>query len=97
MLKNQLIAFLFAGVLSANMGHNIFPHHHHYDSLISHQGCQEHDDENSFEAGDPTSFCHAFNGIEYYPAPVTRAARSMMMRIHSRLVIPQVFAMPSMG
>ena len=69
MLKNQLIAFLFAGVLIANMGHNIIPHHHHYDSLISHQGCHEHDDENSFEAGDPTSHCHAFNGIEYYPAP----------------------------
>ena len=70
MLKKQFIAFLFASVLIANLGHNIIPHHHHIDSILSHQGCQEHDEDNStFHSGDPTSHCHAFNGIEYYPAP----------------------------
>ena len=70
MLKRQLIAILFASVLMANLGHNIVPHHHHIDSILSHQGCHEHDEDNSaFHSGDPTSHCHAFNGIEYYPAP----------------------------
>jgi hypothetical protein len=70
MLKKQFIAILFAGVLMANMGHNIVPHHHHFDSILFHQGCQEHDEDNTaFHTGDPTSHCHAFNGIEYYPAP----------------------------
>ena len=70
MLKKQFIAFLFASVLIANLGHNIVPHHHHIDSILSHHGCQEHDEDNSaFHSGDPTNHCHAFNGIEYYPAP----------------------------
>ena len=70
MLKRQLIAILFASVLMANLGHNIVPHHHHIDSILSHQGCHEHNEDNSaFHSGDPTSHCHAFNGIEYYPAP----------------------------
>ncbi len=69
MLKKQFIAFLFASVLMAHVGHNIFPHHHHFDSIFSHQGCQDQDNGNASHAGDPTGHCHAFNGIEYYPAP----------------------------
>ena len=70
MLRKQFIAILFASVLIANLGHNIVPHHHHFDRILSHQGCHEHDEDNSaFHTGDPTSHCHAFNGIEYYPAP----------------------------
>jgi hypothetical protein len=70
MLKKQFIAILFASVLMANLGHNIVPHHHHIDSILSSQGCHEHDENNyAFHTGDPTSHCHAFNGIEYYPAP----------------------------
>jgi hypothetical protein len=69
MLKRQSIALLFALVLLANLGHNIFPHHHHFDSIFSHQGCQDQDNGNASHAGDPTGHCHAFNGIEYYPAP----------------------------
>jgi hypothetical protein len=70
MLKKQFIAFLFASVLLANLGHNIVPHHHHIDSILSHQRCHENDEDNSaFHTGDPSNHCHAFNGIEYYPAP----------------------------
>jgi len=70
MLKRQFIAILFASVLIANLGHNIIPHHHHFDRTLSHQECHEHDEDNSaFHTGDPTSHCHAFNGIEYYRAP----------------------------
>jgi hypothetical protein len=69
MLIRQFIAFLFASVLMAHLGHNIVPHHHHIDSIFSHQGCQDQDNGNAFHAGDPSGHCHAFNGIEYYPAP----------------------------
>ncbi len=70
MLKKQFIAILFASILIANLGHNIVPHHHHTDSILTHQACHEHDEGNyAFHTGDPTSHCHAFNGIEYYPAP----------------------------
>ena len=69
MLKKQFIAILFASVLFANLGHNIVPHHHHIDSILSHQGCHEHEGSYAFHTGDPASHCHAFNGIEYFPAP----------------------------
>ena len=70
MLKKQFISLLFASVLLANLGHNIVPHHHHIDSILSHQKCHENDEDNSdFHTGDPSNHCHAFNGIDYYPAP----------------------------
>ena len=70
MLKKQFIAFLFASVLVANLGHNIVPHHHHIDNIFSHEGCYDHDaGKYAFHTGEPTSHCHAFNGIEYFPAP----------------------------
>ena len=70
MLKKQFIAILFASVLIANLGHNIIPHHHHFDSILTHQGCCDRNtDKSAFHPGEPTSHCHAFNGIEYYPAP----------------------------
>ena len=70
MLKKQFIAILFASVLFSNLGHNIIPHHHHTDSILSHQACHEHNEGNdAVHTGDPASHCHAFNGIEYYPAP----------------------------
>ena len=69
MWKSRFIVFLFVSLLLANLGHNTIPHHHHYDSAVSHQGCNEYDGENSFQAGDPNHHCHAFNGIEYFPGP----------------------------
>ena len=70
MLKKQFIAILFASILMANLGHNIVPHHHHFDSILTHQGCCDRDaDKSAFHPGDPASHCHAFNGIDYYPAP----------------------------
>ncbi len=70
MLKKQYIAFLFASVLLTNLGHNMVPHHHHFDSILSHQGCHEQDEgEYALHKGDPASHCHAYNGIEYFPAP----------------------------
>ena len=70
MLKKQFIAILFTSVLLANLGHHIVPHHHHTDSILTHHGCHAHDEGSyAFHTGDPTSHCHAFNGIEYFPAP----------------------------
>ncbi len=70
MLKRRFIAFLFSSILLTNLGHHIVPHHHHTDSILTHHGCHEHDEGSyAFHTGDPSSHCHAFNGIEYYPAP----------------------------
>ena len=74
MLKRRFIACLFAGVLMVNLGHNIVPHHHHTDSILSHRDCRQQDEgKYAFHPGDPASHCHAFNGIEYYPAPETQS------------------------
>ena len=89
MLRKQLIALLFASVLLANLGHNIFPHHHHFDSIFSHQGCQDQDNGNAFHAGDQTGHCHAFNGIEYYPTP-ERQDISMPFKTAKNICLSQV-------
>jgi hypothetical protein len=65
----QFIMLLFTSALLVNLGHNIIPHHHHYDSIISHQDCQEYDDMNALQEDDPVSHCHSFNGMEFFPAP----------------------------
>jgi hypothetical protein len=72
MMKRRFIAFFFACVLMVNLVHNMVPHHHHLDSIVSHRDCQQQDeDNNDFHPGDPKSHCHAFNGMEYYPSPET--------------------------
>jgi hypothetical protein len=70
MLKKQFITIMFASVILANLGHNIIPHHHHIDGILS---CRSCNDDNTGRdlllIGIPNSNCHAFNGIQYYPAP----------------------------
>jgi hypothetical protein len=70
MLKKQCIAILFASVLLANLGHNIVPHQHHIGCMLSAQDCCNREtDKSAFHPVDLRSNCHAFNGIDYYPAP----------------------------
>jgi hypothetical protein len=95
MLKKQFIALLFASVLMVNLGHNIIPHHHHIDSIFSHQGCHDHDgDNNAFHAGNSTTHCHAFNGIEYFPTPekhnLNNSSKTISGIYFSRVIRPDL-------
>lgn len=69
MLKKQFITFLFASVILANLGHNIIPHHHHIDGILC-RSCNDHNTDRDLPyIGNPSSHCHSFNGIQYYPVP----------------------------
>ena len=70
MLRKKIISLLFGIVLMVNLGHNIIPHHHHIGNTHSFHDCCDRDaDKFALYTGDSKSHCHAFNGIEYYPAP----------------------------
>ena len=66
MKAKTLIAILLGGLILVNIGHNIIPHHHHLDNVLSHEDCQQHDaNEHAGDADNPYNHCHAFNGLEY--------------------------------
>jgi hypothetical protein len=73
MMKRRSIAFLFAGILTVILGHGMVPHHHHFDSILSHPNCRQQDQgTHDRHPGDPKSHCHAFNGMQFYPTPDTQ-------------------------
>jgi hypothetical protein len=73
MMKRRSIAFLLTGILMVILVHNVVPHHHHFDSILSHRNCRQQDEgKNNKHPGDPRSHCHAFNGMKYYPTPETQ-------------------------
>lgn len=61
--KNISIALVWlAGLILFN--HAVLPHHHHFDSLFSHQNNTECSNSQSEEQNeDSDSHCHAFNDI----------------------------------
>ena len=68
MQKKRFITLLFTGLLLINLGHNIVPHHHHFDKHHPCQDCHHHDDGTDvFHSQNSSSHCHAFNGMDYYP------------------------------
>jgi hypothetical protein len=69
MQKKRFITLLFTGLLLINLGHNIIPHHHHFDKHHPCQDCHHHDAGiDALHTGKSSSHCHAFNGMDYYPA-----------------------------
>ena len=69
MLIKKFIALLFTGLLMVILGHDIVPHHHHPSHHHSCQDCHQHNSwtDASCEK-DLSECCHAFNGMEYFPA-----------------------------
>jgi hypothetical protein len=69
----SFIAVLLSSLLMVSIGHNIIPHHHHLDDILSHTACHHHEAElqtgelnDHFGAKEnPCQHCHAFNGLNY--------------------------------
>ena len=68
MKVKQAISLLFIGLVLTNLVHNIIPHHHHNDNILSHEGCKDQCcDIADMGPGDFCTHCHAFNDMQYFP------------------------------
>ena len=68
MKLSQLISYVFISLVLINLAHDIIPHHHHTNSVFTHICCHDHSDAMVIISQDePCSYCHAFNGLEYFP------------------------------
>jgi len=69
----SLITVFLSSLLLVSIGHNIIPHHHHLDDILSHTACHHHDaqiyegeiNDHFGTKEDPCQHCHAFNGLNY--------------------------------
>ena len=89
------ITFLFTSLILINLVNNAFPHHHHNDDMLTHEGCENQGcDIADIGTGEPCMHCHAFNGMQYFP--VTKNTKVISLKHSGSVFIIQPSAGPLM-